>query len=214
MEQQAESLAPHGLCWPQEGSVFRPPPHQLPYPIRHKTSYKGGPPSPSPTTIILPNVAQRAGRRGKPNWGKNRNGAGAPSGNTNAQKRGAAAELRTAIRAHVERCRWTCALVTAMVEAHVDSDAHLALLKAAGKLSAQAASSRKNKAKSGAPTEAARTHNQPSYAQTGFGGQPPLLRSVGWWPRTESNGHVPFGTTDFKSNQSTRILLLQKRNSA
>ena len=24
-----------------------------------------------------------------------------------------------------------------------------------------------------------------------------------WWPRTESNGHVPFGTTDFKSGAST-----------
>src|SRR5579872_990350 len=27
--------------------------------------------------------------------------------------------------------------------------------------------------------------------------------SEGWWPRSESNRYVPFGTTDFKSGAST-----------
>jgi hypothetical protein len=30
-----------------------------------------------------------------------------------------------------------------------------------------------------------------------------IERSERWWPRTDSNGHVPFGTTDFKSGAST-----------
>jgi hypothetical protein len=37
------------------------------------------------------------------------------------------------------------------------------------------------------PTEAARSRPQPSYALTSFGGQPPLLRSAGWWSRSGSN---------------------------
>ena len=28
-------------------------------------------------------------------------------------------------------------------------------------------------------------------------------RMTAWWPRPDSNGHVPFGTTDFKSGAST-----------
>lgn len=30
-----------------------------------------------------------------------------------------------------------------------------------------------------------------------------LVRKTAWWPRPESNGHVPLGTTDFKSVAST-----------
>lgn len=30
-----------------------------------------------------------------------------------------------------------------------------------------------------------------------------LMRKTAWWPRPESNGHVPLGTTDFKSVAST-----------
>jgi hypothetical protein len=37
------------------------------------------------------------------------------------------------------------------------------------------------------PTEAARGRPQSSFALAGFGGQPPLLRSVGWWARDELN---------------------------
>jgi hypothetical protein len=31
-----------------------------------------------------------------------------------------------------------------------------------------------------------------------------------WWPRPESNGHVPFGTTDFKSgaSHSNKLIIL------
>ena len=30
-----------------------------------------------------------------------------------------------------------------------------------------------------------------------------LADCILWWPRSDSNGHVPFGTTDFKSGAST-----------
>ena len=45
----------------------------------------------------------------------------------------------------------------------------------------------RREAKGGLPPEAARSHAQPSYAQVGFGGHPPLLRSVGWWARQGLN---------------------------
>ena len=155
------------------------------------------------------------------NWGRNRKGAGAPRGNKNAYKHGACVvETRARFagyRARVERIKWTCALVVAMVDAHVDTDSHLGLIKTIAKQGLHRPSA--TRAKGGAPTEAAPpAHLRPAFADAklrlhrctqGFGGHPSLNRrrgvshpklrsSEGWWPRTDSNGHVPFGTTDFK----------------
>ena len=41
---------------------------------------------------------------------------------------------------------------------------------------------------------------------------PKSAQHEGWWPRPESNGHVPFGTTDFKSVASTSSATGPMRN--